>query len=84
MVVTTPQDIALLDARKGAEMFRKVNVRVLGLVENMATYHCSNCGHETRLYGENDHLKTMVQDLRTDVLGKRGKELVGGANCRPV
>src|SRR5210317_20189 len=45
VIVTTPQDIALLDARKGIEMFRKVNIPVLGIVENMAVHICSNCGH---------------------------------------
>jgi ATP-binding protein involved in chromosome partitioning len=46
VVVTTPQDIALLDARKGLRMFQKVDVPVLGIVENMSTHVCSNCGHE--------------------------------------
>ncbi|BBI62378.1 hypothetical protein HSBAA_36840 [Vreelandella sulfidaeris] len=49
VIVTTPQDIALLDARKGIEMFRKVNVPVLGVVENMSLYHCENCGHEAAI-----------------------------------
>ncbi len=52
VVVTTPQDIALLDARKGVEMFKKVNVPVLGVVENMATHICSKCGHEEHIFGE--------------------------------
>lgn len=52
VVVTTPQDIALLDARKGLKMFEKVNVPVLGVVENMSTHICSNCGHEERIFGE--------------------------------
>ncbi|MCZ8130701.1 MAG: iron-sulfur cluster carrier protein ApbC [Steroidobacteraceae bacterium] len=51
IVVTTPQDIALLDARKGLQMFRKVEVPVLGIVENMATHVCSNCGHEEPVFG---------------------------------
>ena len=51
VVVTTPQDIALLDARKGLQMFRKVNVRVLGIVENMGTHICSNCGYEEHVFG---------------------------------
>lgn len=45
VIVSTPQDIALLDARKGAEMFRKVEVPVLGLVQNMSVYVCPKCGH---------------------------------------
>lgn len=52
VIVTTPQDIALLDARKGMRMFEKVNVNVLGVVENMSTHICSNCGHEEHIFGE--------------------------------
>ena len=51
MVVTTPQDIALIDAKKGLAMFQKVNVPVLGVVENMSTHICSACGHEEALFG---------------------------------
>jgi ATP-binding protein involved in chromosome partitioning len=51
VIVTTPQDIALADARKGLEMFQKVNVPVLGIVENMSVHVCSNCGHEERVFG---------------------------------
>ncbi|QJD57805.1 iron-sulfur cluster carrier protein ApbC [Pseudomonas sp. gcc21] len=52
VIVTTPQDLALLDAKKGVEMFRKVNIPVLGVVENMAVHVCSNCGHAEHLFGE--------------------------------
>jgi ATP-binding protein involved in chromosome partitioning len=52
VIVTTPQDIALLDARKGIEMFRKVEVPVLGIVENMALHRCSECGHVEHIFGE--------------------------------
>lgn len=52
LIVTTPQDIALLDAKKGIEMFRKVNIPVLGVVENMAMHVCSNCGHIEHVFGE--------------------------------
>lgn len=52
VIVTTPQDIALLDAQKGIEMFRKVNIPVLGVVENMAIHICSNCGHSEHIFGE--------------------------------
>lgn len=52
VIVTTPQDIALLDARKGIEMFRKVNIPILGVVENMAMHTCSNCGHSEHIFGE--------------------------------
>jgi len=51
VIVTTPQDIALLDARKGIEMFRKVDIPVLGIVENMSTHICPNCGAESPLFG---------------------------------
>lgn len=50
VIVSTPQDIALLDARKGIEMFRKVNVPILGVIENMSTYICPNCGHEDHIF----------------------------------
>jgi len=52
VIVTTPQDIATLDAKKALAMFQKVNVHVLGIVENMAVHVCSNCGHEEHLFGE--------------------------------
>ena len=52
VIVTTPQDIALLDARKAIEMFRKVEVPVLGVVENMAVHVCSECGHTEHVFGE--------------------------------
>ena len=51
VIVTTPQDIALLDAKKGIEMFRKVSIPVLGVVENMSTHICSQCGHEEPIFG---------------------------------
>ena len=52
MIVTTPQEIALLDARKGLKMFQKVEVGILGVVENMSTHVCTNCGHEEHIFGE--------------------------------
>jgi ATP-binding protein involved in chromosome partitioning len=51
VIVSTPQDIALIDARKAVEMFRKVNVPILGIIENMSTHVCSNCGHEDHIFG---------------------------------
>lgn len=51
IVVSTPQDIALLDARKGIDMFKKLNVPIYGLIENMSTHICSNCGHEEHIFG---------------------------------
>ena len=52
VIVTTPQDIALMDAKKGIEMFRKVEVPILGVVENMAVHICSECGHSEHIFGE--------------------------------
>lgn len=52
MIVTTPQDIATLDAKKALKMFEKVEVPVLGIVENMAVHTCSSCGHVEHLFGE--------------------------------
>lgn len=52
VIVTTPQDIALLDAQKGIEMFRKVDVPILGVIENMAVHVCSQCGHAEHIFGE--------------------------------
>jgi len=52
IIVTTPQDIALLDARKGLKMFEKVDIPILGIVENMSTHICSQCSHEEHIFGE--------------------------------
>jgi ATP-binding protein involved in chromosome partitioning len=51
VIVTTPQDIALMDAQKGIEMFRKVDIPILGVVENMAVHICTNCGHREHIFG---------------------------------
>ena len=51
VIVTTPQDIALIDARKGLKMFEKVNIPILGIVENMSIHICSKCGHEEHIFG---------------------------------
>ncbi|NNU80375.1 iron-sulfur cluster carrier protein ApbC [Halovulum dunhuangense] len=51
VIVSTPQDVALLDARKGIDMFRKMNTPILGMIENMSTHICSNCGHEEHVFG---------------------------------
>lgn len=68
VIVTTPQDIALLDAKKGVEMFRKVNVPVLGVVENMAIHICSNCGHKEHIFGEGGG-ERMAKEYGVSVLG---------------
>jgi ATP-binding protein involved in chromosome partitioning len=61
VIVTTPQDLALLDAKKGIEMFQKVNVPVLGVVENMAVHVCSKCGHKEHVFGEQGGAKLAEQ-----------------------
>jgi len=61
IIVTTPQDIALLDAKKALKMFDKVNVPVLGIVENMATHVCTNCGHEEHVFGEGGGARMAAQ-----------------------
>jgi ATP-binding protein involved in chromosome partitioning len=68
LIVTTPQDIALLDARKGLKMFEKVNVPILGIVENMSTHVCANCGHEEHIFGAGGGQK-MARDYGVTVLG---------------
>ena len=68
VIVTTPQDIALLDAKKGIEMFRKVNVPILGVIENMAMHTCSNCGHEEHIFGEGGG-ERIAQNYQTELLG---------------
>jgi len=68
VIVTTPQDIALIDARKGIKMFEKVNVPILGLVENMAQHVCSNCGHVEHIFGA-DGGKKMAAEYGIDYLG---------------
>lgn len=68
VIVTTPQDIALLDAVKGIEMFRKVDVPVLGIVENMAIHICSNCGQQEHIFGQ-DGGASIAEKYDTVVLG---------------
>ena len=68
VIVTTPQDIALLDARKGLKMFEKVGVPILGIVENMAVHVCSNCGHAEHIFGA-DGGKRMAEEYGVDYLG---------------
>jgi ATP-binding protein involved in chromosome partitioning len=68
VIVTTPQDIALLDARKGIKMFEKVGVPILGIVENMAVHVCSNCGHVEHIFGAEGGRK-MAEQYQMDYLG---------------
>ena len=69
VIVTTPQDIALLDARRAVNMFRKVDVPVLGVVENMSTHICTACGHEEAIFGQGGG-EVMAQDFEIPLLGK--------------
>ncbi len=68
VIVTTPQDIALLDATKGVKMFEKVGVPILGIVENMAVHVCSNCGHAEHIFGEGGG-RRMAEAHQMDYLG---------------
>ncbi len=75
VIVTTPQDIALLDAKKGIEMFRKVKVPILGIVENMAIHRCSKCGHEEHIFGEGGGQR-IAKEYGTPLLGSLPLDLV--------
>jgi ATP-binding protein involved in chromosome partitioning len=68
VIVTTPQDIALLDAKKGLKMFEKVGIPILGIVENMAVHICSNCGHEEHIFGAGG-AERMSREYGVEVLG---------------
>lgn len=69
VIVTTPQNIAAIDARKGLAMFRKVSIAVLGVIENMSTHICSQCGHEEAIFGEGGAVK-ISQDFDVRLLGQ--------------
>ena len=95
VIVTTPQDIALADARKGLEMFQKVHVPVLGVVENMSLHVCSRCGHEDRIFGEHGGFELADQygvpllgslplDRRIRVETDEGKPTVAADPTSPV
>ena len=74
LIVTTPQDIALIDARKGLKMFEKVNIPILGIVENMSIHICSKCGHEEHIFGEGGG-ERMGKDYDVDFLGSLPLEM---------
>ena len=74
VIVTTPQDIALIDARKGLKMFEKVGIPILGLVENMSIHICSKCGHEEHIFGHGGG-EQMCKDYETEFLGALPLEL---------
>ncbi len=74
VIVTTPQDIALIDARKGLKMFEKVNIPILGIVENMSVHVCSNCGHAEHIFGEGGG-EQMCADYGVEFLGSLPLEM---------
>jgi ATP-binding protein involved in chromosome partitioning len=93
IVVSTPQDVALMDARKALDMFRKLGTPVLGLIENMSTYVCPNCGHEAHLFGHGGvaaeaaalglpFLGELPLDLATRVGGDAGVPVAAGAGAQ--
>src|SRR3982751_4346050 len=69
VIVTTPQDIALIDARKGLKMFEKVGIPILGIVENMSYHRCPSCGHESHIFGSGG-AERMARDYASEVLGQ--------------
>lgn len=69
VIVTTPQDVALLDAKRGIEMFRKVEVPILGIVENMSIHVCSNCGHSEHIFGDGG-ARRIADNYEVDLLGE--------------
>lgn len=89
LVVSTPQDVALLDARKALDMFGALKTPVLGLVENMSSFHCPNCGHETHIFGQGGVAKEaevlglpflgeLPLDLETRIAGDAGAPVAAG------
>jgi ATP-binding protein involved in chromosome partitioning len=86
VIVTTPQDVALIDARKSLLMFRKLDVQVLGIVENMSAYHCPECGHVDHIFGSGGGKRTS-EELGVPLLGSIPLDpaiVVGGDSGRPV
>lgn len=86
IIVTTPQDVALIDARKGLAMFRKVNVPVLGIVENMSYFICRHCGHREEIFGHGGGKRT-AEMLGVPFLGEipiDPKVVVGGDTGQPI
>ncbi|EDV28038.1 uncharacterized protein TRIADDRAFT_20803, partial [Trichoplax adhaerens] len=68
VIVSTPQDIALMDVRRGTEMFRKVNVPILGLVQNMSSYQCPKCGHVSHIFGH-DGAHAVADEMKIETIG---------------
>ena len=67
VIVSTPQDLALLDARRGVEMFKAVNVPVLGLVENMSVFECPKCGEQSYIFGH-EAIRKVCREMNLDIL----------------
>lgn len=95
VIVTTPQDIALLDARKGLQMFRKTDVPILGIIENMSYYECPSCGHRENIFDtgggeraaeryEVPFLGAIPLDIKVRMGGDRGEPIVVGEPESPV
>ena len=68
VIVSTPQDIALLDARRGAEMFKKVSVPVLGMIQNMSVFICPKCGHQEHIFGKGG-VERVAGEMGLEILG---------------
>lgn len=68
VIVTTPQDIALIDAQRGTEMFRKVEVPVLGIIQNMSSFLCPKCGNISHIFGK-DGTEKLAKELNLEILG---------------
>ncbi|OCX66194.1 sodium:proton antiporter [Thioclava sp. SK-1] len=86
IIVSTPQDVALLDAKKALDMFRRLNARVLGLIENMSTYVCPQCGHEAHIFGHGG-VEAEAQHLSLPFLGALPLELevrIAGDGGTPI
>ena len=86
IIVSTPQDIALLDARKGIDMFKRLNVPILGLIENMAVHVCTNCGHAEHIFGHGG-VAAEAEKLGAPLLGELPLEMdvrVAGDSGTPV
>lgn len=85
IVISTPQDIALLDAKKGVEMFKKLNLPIIGMVENMTSFICNHCGTEHHIFGEGGVAKA-VEQLSVDMIGQIPLEIelrTGSDNGEP-
>ena len=83
VIVTTPQDIALLDAKKGLKMFEKVGIPILGIVENMGMHICSNCGHEEHIFGAGGG-ERMAKEYGVDVLGSLPLDIASASRPTPA